>query len=304
MKTLFCRLRGLVIAVLLVLNALVLPSIVLVIGAISVLLPLKRWYYFCERINQVILPPIWVKINKAILRLNTSLQWDIEEEGDSSLGGKALSKNNWYFLISNHRSYADILIIDYVFSGKTPKIKFFMKRQLLWLLPVVGLACRVMGYPFLYRATKRQIKKNPALKGKDKEAIKKACQACTRHPTALLNFLEGTRFTAEKHAKAGSPYKHLLPPNMLGFALPINVLAELEPKIINVTLVYPGHANPSLWQFISGQIKRVIVRYEVLPFAPQLQGDVLGDRALRQSFRQFINQLWKEKDALIELLSR
>jgi len=297
MKALWCWCRGIVIAILLSLNAILLPCTVLFLSIMRLLIPLSRWRYVCDKINQVTLPPIWVAINKAILKLNTSLHWDIEGVGDDKLAADA-----WYFLISNHRGYADILVIDYAFSGKIPKIKFFMKRQLLWLLPFVGLACRAMGYPFLYRATKRQIKKNPALKGRDVASIKDACKTCARWPTALLNFLEGTRFTLEKQTKLSSPYQHLLPPNTLGFALPLQALADLKPSIINITLVYPGVVSPSLWKLISGQIKQVVVRYEVLPFDPSLQGDALNDRRFRLHFRQFVNRLWSEKEVLIQSL--
>ena len=38
-----------------------------------------------------------------------------------------------------------------------------MKKELKWQLPVIGLACKAIGFPMLSRHTKAQIKKNPSL---------------------------------------------------------------------------------------------------------------------------------------------
>ena len=70
--------------------------------------------------------------------------------------------------------------------------------------------------------------------------------------------------------------------------------------IINVTIVYPGHKDVSLWKCLSGKIKKVVVRYEVLPLTEDLSGDFLQDRAFRKHFRDYLNKLWTDKDNRIE----
>ena len=55
------------------------------------------------------------------------------------------------------------------------------------------------------RHTKEQIAKNPELKTRDMEEARKACEQLLSQPFTLLNYLEGTRFTPEKHAQQQSP---------------------------------------------------------------------------------------------------
>jgi len=296
---LFQKIVGIIIGALLIINLFILPFIVLVVGLFMTIIPIPAWRRLCQRVNQQLLPPIWADINRAVLKLNKTLQWDVQ-----GIGTENLSTDNWYFLISNHLSATDILVLESVFTRKIPKIKFFMKRQLLWMIPMTGLACWVMGYPFVRRVTKSAIKKNPSLKGKDIEDIKKSCADFKQRPTALLSFLEGTRFTPEKHRQKRSPYRHLLRANAASFAIVSQELSGIMKYIINVTLVYPGHKNVSLWQCISGKIKKIVVRYEVLPLTTDLSGDFFQDRAFRQHLRNYLNQLWLEKDDHIESILR
>ena len=51
-----------------------------------------------------------------------------------------------------------------------------------------------------------------ALRGQDLETTRRACAKYRNQPALILNFLEGTRFTAAKHEQQASPYVHLLRP--------------------------------------------------------------------------------------------
>jgi hypothetical protein len=46
------------------------------------------------------------------------------------------------------------------------------------------------------------------------------------HPTTIVNFVEGSRFTEEKRQQTRSPYQHLLPPKAAGIAMALNVLGH------------------------------------------------------------------------------
>ncbi|WP_239501225.1 hypothetical protein, partial [Streptococcus pneumoniae] len=89
------------------------------------------------------------------------------------------------------------------------------------------------------RHTKAQIAKNPQLARRDLDEALRACQSLKNKPFVLLNYLEGTRFTAEKHTKQSSPYKHLLRPKAGGFALALSSLGDEIDGILDMTLVYP-----------------------------------------------------------------
>ena len=48
-----------------------------------------------------------------------------------------MKPGGWYLVISNHRTWADILVLQKVFNHRIPFLKFFLKQQLIWL-PVAG----------------------------------------------------------------------------------------------------------------------------------------------------------------------
>ena len=117
-----------------------------------------------------------------------------------------------------------------------------------------------------------------------------------------MNFLEGTRFTPAKHAKQQSPYRHLLKPKAGGMALALNAMGEKFQAILDVTIVYPDGA-PSFTDFLLGKVHRIVVRVRSLPIPQHLmQGDYAQDPAFREAFSQWVQQLWREKDAQITTL--
>ena len=51
----------------------------------------------------------------------------------------ALSPQEWYMVLANHQSWVDILILHRVFNNKIPFLKFFLKKELIFV-PILGLA--------------------------------------------------------------------------------------------------------------------------------------------------------------------
>jgi len=49
----------------------------------------------------------------------------------------------------------DILVLEKVFNRKVPMLKFFIKKELLWTLPVAGWAAWLLDFPFMERYHKR-----------------------------------------------------------------------------------------------------------------------------------------------------
>ncbi len=234
-------------------------------------------------------------VNYWILQLSTYKKWQIE-------GADALDPQNWYLLICNHQSWMDILVLGVVFRKQLPILKFFMKKELLWSLPVAGWACYFLGYPFMARHSHEEVRKNPQLKTRDIETTRYACGKFKDFPTAVVNFVEGTRFTKAKHDAQQSPYQHLLKPKATGVALALQELHQQLSGILNVTLHYKPQ-NLSFWDFLSGKIVKIYLHYELLPVIPDLVGDPYEDRTFRRHFQQWLNGLWQEKDQQLDKLS-
>ena len=138
------------------------------------------------------------------------------------------------------------------------------------------------------------------MKGKDLETTRKACERYRHTPVAILNFIEGTRFTKEKHARQQSPYRHLLRPKAGGFAF---ALAAMDGKIRNmldVTIIYPP-APFTFWDYLCGRIEKIAVWIEKIPVpADFLRGDYLNDESFRDRFQAWVSALWQQKDDFIE----
>ena len=117
-----------------------------------------------------------------------------------------------------------------------------------------------------------------------------------------MNFLEGTRFTPEKHGRQQSPYQHLLRPKAGGIALVLDAMGDVIQTMLNVTIIYPD-GRPTFWDYLSGRVQNVIVRVEKAPIPARLsQGDYMNDAAFKTEFQEWVNTLWQEKDDLIAKL--
>ncbi len=239
----------------------------------------------------------WITCNNLFIDLTQELV--IELEGDAGLADQ-----RWYLVTCNHQSWADILLLQRVFLHKIPMLKFFLKQVLIWV-PVIGLAWWALDFPFMKRYTREQLEERPELKGKDLDTTRSACQVFKTAPVSILNFLEGTRFTRRKHQAQQSPFQHLLLPRSGGAALVLNVMRNEIDTLIDVTIVYPEAAR-EFWDFICGRVPRVIIKIQSIPVPePMKLGDYENDPEFKQLFQNWINQLWTDKDALMEeLLTR
>ena len=153
----------------------------------------------------------WCEGLAALLHLNPHLKWDIQ-------GLETLSKKNWYLLICNHHSWADIVVLCVIFRKHIPMNKYFLKQQLAWV-PFMGLACWALDMPFMRRYSRSYLIRHPERRGKDVETTRRSCEKFRAHPTTIVNFVEGSRFTPEKRQQTRSPYNNLLPPKAAGIAI-------------------------------------------------------------------------------------
>lgn len=235
----------------------------------------------------------WVRINSLNTELFNKIEWTFK-------GVDELQKKDWYLILANHQSWVDILVLQKMFAGKIPMLKFFLKKELIWV-PFLGLAWWALDFPFMRRYSRQFLENNPHLKGKDLERTQKACEKFKTIPISIVNFVEGTRFTKTKHKRQNSPYDHLLNPKAGGVAFVLSAMGNCLHKIINVTIVYPDGAD-TFWGFISGRVHRIVVEVEVLPITSEIQGDYFNDPVFREQFCNWINTLWKNKDLKISRL--
>ncbi|MDH5823598.1 acyltransferase [Luteimonas sp. RD2P54] len=208
----------------------------------------------------------------------------------------ALQRDGHYLVLANHQSWVDIVVLQKVFNRRIPLLRFFLKRQLFWV-PLLGLAWWALDFPFMGRHTPKQIARRPELARRDIEATRRACEKFREIPVAIMNFVEGTRFTPAKHARQGAPYRHLLKPKSGGAAFVLDAMGQGLHAILDVTIAYPG-GRPSLVDLMADRVPaiRVHVRQRPIP-AELLHGDYQNDRAFRVRFQQWMNGLWQEKDA-------
>jgi 1-acyl-sn-glycerol-3-phosphate acyltransferase len=229
----------------------------------------------------------WVGINTFIQKLFNKTEIKVT-------GLDQLTMKEWYLVICNHQSWVDIVILQRVMHRKIPFLKFFLKKELIFV-PFLGLAWWALDFPFMKRYSQSFIKKNPHLKGKDVETTRKACAKFKHKPVSIMNFIEGTRFTNKKHDKQNSTFKHLLKPKAGGIGFVLEAMGGNLHKIVNITIHYP-EGIPTFSDFLAGKIKQVNVNVEVSNIGDDLVGDYVRDRNFKIKFQKWVNQLWLDKD--------
>lgn len=215
-------------------------------------------------------------------------------------GDLNLSKKDWYLVISNHQSWVDIVVLQRVFNGKIPFLKFFLKEQLRYV-PILGLTWWALDFPFMKRYTKSFLAKNPHLKGKDLATTREACEKFKYKPVSVMNFIEGTRYTDKKHANQNSQFTGLLKPKSGGIGFVFTVMGEQLHKVIDVTIYYPQKI-PTFWHFLSGQIRNVSMHIDVHEITQDIIGDYSTDKEYKKRLHSWINGIWTQKqETLLQL---
>lgn len=153
------------------------------------------------------------------------------------------------------------------------------------------------------RYTAEEIARNPSLKGRDLQETREACEKYRDNPVTIINFLEGSRFTDEKHQQQQSPYQHLLIPKAGGVAFTLAAMNGQLHSLLDVTIYYPD-GRPSYWEYASGKVKAVKVHVRQVPIAPELIGDYVNDAEFRAEFLQWLTLLWQQKDKRMQMLSQ
>ncbi|KAF1006149.1 MAG: putative acyltransferase YihG [Luteibacter sp.] len=257
--------------------------------AVRLLIPLP----FVRRLCSAALVGIaesWLAVNSGMFGAFTRTHWTVE-------GIEGLQPTENFLVVCNHQSWVDIPTLQKVFNRRIPFMRFFLKSELIWV-PLLGPAWWALDFPFMKRHSRQQLEARPELRGKDREATRRACEKFRQVPVAIMNFTEGTRFTQAKHDAQKSPYRHLLRPKAGGVAFVIDAMGDAIRDILDVTIVYPDGPSTTM-DMIAGRIREVRIHARRLPIPAQMRGDYDADPAFRERFQTWINQLWTEKDARI-----
>ncbi|WP_029103923.1 acyltransferase [Moraxella caprae] len=243
----------------------------------------------------------WINTNNRLLdTLMPKRDWRISMPDD-------LKKDGRYLLVCNHQSWVDTSVVQYVSESRLPITRFFAKHELLYI-PIVGQAFYFLDFPMMKRHSKAQIAKNPALATRDLEEARRACGLLADKPFVLLNYLEGTRFSKDKHARQNSPYQHLLKPKAGGFALAIASLGDKIDGILDMTVVYPDGV-PDYGELWAGKMTRLGVDIRHLEmderlFADLKDGKYDSDETVKAELFDFLDKAWTAKDERIGQMMR
>ncbi len=283
-------LRGVLSLVFYAVNTVFWTTPLFMVAFLKLIVPVETWRNLCTKIIYGI-ANCWICVNNWNIAMTRKIKWDVS-------GLESLKKRGWYLVVANHQSWMDILVLQKVFYRKIPFLKFFLKKELIWF-PILGQAWWAMDFPFMKRYSAATLKKKPHLRGKDLETTRKACEKFKNIPISVMNFVEGTRFTREKHTRQQSPFNSLLRPKAGGVAYVLSAMGEQLEQILNVTIVYPkGPKN--FWAFVCGKVGEIKVRVDALPITKEMLGDYFQDHEYRERFHEWVNHVWTEKDRIMD----
>jgi len=151
-----------------------------------------------------------------------------------------------------------------------------MKDILKWI-PIIWIVGWALDMPFLKRYSEEKIKKNPSLRGKDTEKMKKAFKRLSINPGTVFSFAEGTRFTEKKQKDQNSPFDRLLVPKA-------------------------GSDSRGFWDFLCGKMSEADIKVRKIDIPDSLLGkDYSNQPEFRQELKDWLNNIWDKKNKFLNL---
>lgn len=268
----------------------------LVAAFLKAVLPLRGFRRAFDRLLMGIAAS-WIGVNTTLIRRFTRTRFLVDIDAK-------LQPQGHYLVLANHQTWVDIPVLQAALNRRVPLLRFFLKSQLFWV-PLLGLAWWALDFPFMKRYSREQLAKRPELAGRDIAATRRACAKFMHIPVAIMNFVEGTRFTQEKQGKQASPFMHLLKPKAGGIAFVLDAMGRALHSILDVTIVYPS-GRPTMFDLFADRVREVHVSIRERPIPDDLlTGDYQNDPAFRERMQAWLNDLWADKDrAIAALLAR
>ncbi len=289
----FCRLGSIPRLIGVVVLAFLLTALVCIPVYVLILLKLivpswrtrvaEEMVHFCGK---------WVQGVVWLQRHFLPTRWEIKYEGEFSPESSCL-------VTANHQSWVDIPVLLVVLFGRVPFPRFFLKRQLL-LLPLLGPVWWGLDYPALRRHSREYLARHPERADDDFRTVRRMCRRYHDLPASIINFVEGTRFSATKHARQETPYRHLLRPRAGGASFALSAMEGSVTRLVDLTIAYPA-GKPAFLSYLAGELPLVRVRARSLEIPRELlQGDYLQDGEYRARFQDYLRGLWEEKDRTLD----
>nr|XP_018670071.2 1-acyl-sn-glycerol-3-phosphate acyltransferase delta-like [Ciona intestinalis] len=221
-------------------------------------------------------------------------QWwsDIEVSVTSHPDDAAKFGKENAIVLLNHKCQLDWVITWVVANcfGVMQQIKAVAKKSLMYI-PIVGWAFWFNDFVLIRRNLEA-----------DRPIFKKSFELFSSITSKfwLLTFLEGTRFTTEKHRlgvkyaleNGLEPLKHHLVPRTKGFALMTQGLRDTVPAVYDATLCFRDQQNPTLVDYVSGGSYHADIIIRRIPMEC-IPADELA-------CSEFVHNVFKEKDDFVE----
>ena len=118
-------LKFLFATLILAVNTLVLCSSMIPFALAKLVLPITPVRHVCDRALMGI-AALWMDINNFWLGAVNPIRWQVS-------GVDGLDPRGWYLVASNHQTWVDILVLQRVFNRRIPMLKFFTKKELLYV---------------------------------------------------------------------------------------------------------------------------------------------------------------------------
>ena len=264
-------------------------SLLFLAGILRLIVPFKDWRNFWTSVTIV--------VGEACISCNNAWITVLHRPSIEISGMEDVKKNNWYVATSNHQSWGDILVLQKITNRKIPLLRFFMKDVLKWI-PIVSIVGWSLDMPFLKRYSKEQVEKNPSLRGKDLEQMKKAFKRLETNPGTVLSFAEGTRFTQLKHDDQQSPFKNLLRPKAGGIGIALSTMPFIT-TLLDFSISYESKTK-SFWDFLCGRMSVISIKIRVIEIPKNLLGNNYSkEKGFRDDLKDWLYEIWEAKEEFL-----
>ena len=117
-------LRGVIASLLLALNTIVCCTVLFAVTILKICLPFSAAQRFTDWLMSHI-HETWIGNNNAWIKLLCHTRWHLS-------GLEGLDYKHSYLVTSNHQSWVDIMVLQYVLNRRIRPLKFFLKQELIW----------------------------------------------------------------------------------------------------------------------------------------------------------------------------
>lgn len=192
--------------------------------------------------------------------------------------------------MTNVGSWAVVFLVQSVIARRGPIVKFLCKKELAYV-PLFGLICSAFDFPILQRQA-RCHQSESERRQSDRRRVRDACETIFPSPAAMLSFAAGTRFSEAKHGSLKSQFRNLLPPRPGGFPAIVAGLEPLNPRVVDVTLVYPQTAN--FLRFLGGVVDEIQIVANLFTMGTVVDQGIEG----------WLEDRWTDKDLVLDSQSK